>query len=63
MTGYARIWSDMLGYWDMMGYVGICLDMQGYGGICEGGGLHVLRSPCTCYPKAFCLPPMVSTFD
>ena len=41
----------------MVGYVWRCLDMQGYGGICEGGGLHVVRSPCTCFAKVFCLPP------
>ena len=63
MVGYARIWWDMLGYGDMMGYGGICWDMHGNSGICEGGGLHVVRSPWTCFAKAFCLSPMVSSFD
>ena len=40
----------------ILGYDGICWDMQGYSGICEGGGLHVVRSPCTCFAKVFCLP-------
>ena len=47
----------------MLEYARICWDMLGYGGICEGGGLHVVRSPCTCFAKAFGWPPMVSTFD
>ena len=64
MLGYARIWWDMLGYdgtwWDMFGDVGICKDMVGY---VRGGGLHVVRSPCTCFAQVFCLSPRVSTFD
>ena len=46
-----------MGYARIFGYDGICWDMQGYSGICEGWGLHVVRSPCTCFAKAFCLPP------
>ena len=55
MTGYARIWSDMLGYWDMMGYVWICKDMVGYvrgGGVCmwREGLAHALQRFLCCPP-------------
>ena len=63
MLGYARICWDILGYGRILGYDGIWWHMLGYGGICEGGGLHVVRSPCTCFAKVFCLSPVVSTFD
>ena len=60
MLGYA----GMLGYgrilWDMVGYGGMCWDVLGYGGI-WGGGLHVVRRPCTCFAKVSLLSPMVST--
>ncbi len=59
MLGYVRIW------WEMVGYGGMCWDVMGCGGTWwdMGGGLHVVGSPCTCFAKVFCLPPMVSTFD
>ena len=47
----------MLGYWDMMGYVGICLDMQGYGGICEGRGLARGEKPLYMLCKGFLFAP------
>ncbi len=64
--GYGGICWDMLGYvkicWDLVGFGWIWWDMVGYGGICEGGGLHVVRRPCTCFAKVSLLSPMVSTF-
>ena len=57
MTGYARIWWDMLGYGDMLGYVGICLDMQGHGGICEGGGSARGEKPLYMLCKGFLFAP------
>jgi len=62
MLGYAGICSDMVGYggiwWDVLGCDGMWWDMVGYG----GGGLHVVRSPYTCFAKVLFLSPMVSTF-
>ncbi len=58
MLGYAR----MVGYARIWGYDGIWWDMLGCGWICEGGGLHVARRPCTCFAKVSLLSPMVSTF-
>ena len=63
MLGYARIWWDMLGYRDMMGYGGMCWDMQGYGGICEGGVCTWLEALVHALQRFFVCPPMVSTFD
>ena len=56
--GYARIW------WEMVGYGGMCWDVMGCGGTWWDveGGLHVVRSPCTCFAKVCLLSPMVSTF-
>ena len=57
MLGYARIWWDMLGYKDMMGYGGMCWDMQGYGGICEGGVCTWLEALVHALQKFFVCPP------
>ena len=60
MIGYPRIWWDMLGYLDMMGYVRICKDIVGYvrGGSARG------EKPLHRLCKGFLFaPPMVSTFD
>ena len=56
MTGYARIWWDMLGYWDTMGYVGICKDIVGYvrGGSARGERpLHMLCNGFLFVPHGF----------
>ena len=46
MLEYARIWWDMLGYLDMMGYVGICKDIVGY---VRGGVLDMLGYARICW--------------
>ena len=58
MTGYARIWWDMLGYGDMMGYGEICWDMHGNGGICEGGVCTWCEAIAQALQRFFVCPPL-----